>query len=656
MRTLLLLTLATVLLYGCGPVQPDADQVAAEKAARAEMEAGNYTTAAQRFEALAEASSGQLADRYRLSAAEAYSAAGEPTQTRRLLEVLEFNAEDEPLLFIRERLLEAKLALASEDIALARERLDNARPTANQPHLLAEYHRILAQIYEREGNAQAAVAELLAADQALAGQPERLQYAQSLWERLRQLERDDLIALRKDAGHAAAGWIDLALIERAQLTNADNLRRTLDDWQLQYPGHPAAQTVLPTLREFTSNLSQRHGQIALLLPFDSVYADVARSIRDGFIASWYQDSAERPELRIYDTGTTDIVNVYNQAVSDGAELVVGPLRKETLAALLEQGQISVPTLALNYYKGNPAVVQSINSDRLPSLYQFSLAPEDEARQVAERAWFDGHTRALALTPANEWGDRIYQAFLYRFEELGGEVLKRVNYVPGEHQQFANAVETLLSVDKSESRYREQRDQEHTAGLHQGADFIMLAGYPPAGRQVGPQLQFYYAGDMPVYSTSHIFDGVVDRYADADMNGFIFADMPWIIDPDRQHSTLYRTIERYWPDGMSSNPRLYAFGIDAYRLSSQLSRMAIDPRLQIDGASGQLTIAGDAHIHRGLQWARFVNGAPQPLGLSLKQPPEQSIAPAPQEPQPDPPMKPIQPMEQQVPTDDGTVQY
>ncbi len=61
------------------------------------------------------------------------------------------------------------------------------------------------------------------------------------------------------------------------------------------------------------------------------------------------------------------------------------------------------------------------------LYQFALAPEDEARQAAERASLDGHTRALAMVPAGAWGARQLQAFTDRFQELGGTVIRAERY-------------------------------------------------------------------------------------------------------------------------------------------------------------------------------------------------------------------------------------
>lgn len=619
MRILMLLALAIGILSGCatGPTEPDPEQIAAEQAARSALKAGDYSTAAESFQKLAEDSYGEQANEYQLTAVEAYIKADYLEQARTLLEPLEFDAEEQPRLFVRERLLEAELALASDDAALALERLEGAYPAEDQMKLRAEYHLLRARAFEQQGNPIGDVSERLAADQALAGQPQRLQHAETLWSKLRRLERTELNQLRKGASEPAAGWLELALIEQSGLTNIANLQRTLDDWQLSYPGHPAAKNILPQLRKRSESLDQALGHVGLLLPLNSNYAEAARIIRDGFLAAWYESGGERPEIRIYDSSESDVVDVYNHAIDDGADMIVGPLEKTTLADLIEQGEISVPTLALNFYDGQTDRINTINGNsRLPQLYQFSLSPEDEARQVAERAWADGHQFALALTPANDWGDRLYKTFARRYEQLGGEVAKHVVYSTTE-QNFASAVQALLNIDSSKQRFRELQEtlqrQLHTEtrGIG-GGGFIMLAGTPAAGRQIGPQLLYYRAETIPVYATSHIYEGVTDRTADADMNGFMFVDMPWLLDDNQKTTPLYTNIDQYWGDRLHSDPRLYAFGIDAYRILSQLGRLALDQSLRFNGMSGRLSVGEDGRIHRQLMWARFMDGVPRLL--------------------------------------------
>jgi len=619
MRIILFLSLALMLLNGCstGPAKPDPEQVAAAEAARDKMAAGDYASAARQFMQLADDTRGELATGYRMDAAEAYFQAGDLEQTRTLLETIEPSAEEQPLLHVRERLLEAELALAGDDTDRALEYLQTAYPPDSQPQLQAQYHLLHARAYKQQARMVDAAAARLAADMSLRDPPERSAHIESLWETLRQLDRSQLNQLQKGAQDAAAGWLELALIEKADLTDAANLRRTLDDWQLQYPDHPAVDSILPQLRDFAQNINQAPQQLGVILPFSSAYSEAARIIRDGLMAGWYQDNNERPALRFYDAGQQNIVSVYNQAITDGADMIVGPLQKEAIKTLVSQGSITVPTLALNTYEGEPAALKAINqTQRLPLLYQFGLSPEAEAQQLAERAWFDGHAYALAMTPGNEWGKRMYQAFSKTFEKLGGKVLEHTTFQPGE-QQFSAKVQALLNIDNSEQRYKALRDQlqrslQSEPRRRQDADFIMLASYPAAGRQIGPQLQFHRADKLPVYATSHIYGGTADRSANADMNGVIFADMPWILNPGQTASSVYQTVKVHWPDRLENSPRLYALGLDAYHLTSRLGRMALDANSRYAGASGRLSVARDGNIQRQLSWAQFMDGIPRIL--------------------------------------------
>ena len=81
--------------------------------------------------------------------------------------------------------------------------------------------------------------------------------------------------------------------------------------------------------------------------------------------------------------------------------------------------ITVPVLTLNY----------LPEDTLapPGLYQFALAPEDEAAAAAVRAIGDGHTRAVALVPNNDWGRRLLSSFATELEGMGGTLLDYRSY-------------------------------------------------------------------------------------------------------------------------------------------------------------------------------------------------------------------------------------
>ena len=72
-------------------------------------------------------------------------------------------------------------------------------------------------------------------------------------------------------------------------------------------------------------------------------------------------------------------------------MIIGPLEKQHVARLHSETALPVPTLALNNVEGS--------SSYSNLLYQFALSPENEAVQIAERAWQDGHRYAAILSPA-----------------------------------------------------------------------------------------------------------------------------------------------------------------------------------------------------------------------------------------------------------------
>ena len=110
---------------------------------------------------------------------------------------------------------------------------------------------------------------------------------------------------------------------------------------------------------------------------------------------------DKPKIKIYDTGPdpTKARDFYEQAVTDGAQFIVGPLGREAAEVIMRQASIRVPTLMLNHTDDEPGSMSKY-------LFQFGLPPEQEARQVAERAYLDGHRLAAVLYPKTPWGERM----------------------------------------------------------------------------------------------------------------------------------------------------------------------------------------------------------------------------------------------------------
>ena len=142
--------------------------------------------------------------------------------------------------------------------------------------------------------------------------------------------------------------------------------------------------------------------------------------------------------------------------------------------------------------------------------------------------------------------------------------------------------------------------------------IFLAARPVPGRLLTPQIYFYQAHDIPVYSTSHIFTGNRDTVNDTDLNKVIFGDMPWLLGNDIRATMLKASVEAVSLPAPGLE-RLFALGMDAYLLSRVVPYLETGTATTLSGVSGdRLVIGSSGHIERKLSWARFAGGVPVPL--------------------------------------------
>lgn len=426
-----------------------------------------------------------------------------------------------------------------------------------------------------------------------------------LWNNYKKWGGDLIASVNADDYDAILrGWLELGLIAWTRGSNPASTRQALVSWQATNPDHPANQALirdilagLPITREFPR-------KVALLLPFSGRQQLSANAVREGFLAAHFGagDQQVRPVIRMYDVSTLGAPAAYTKAVSDGADFVVGPLLKESVRQLA-QIDITAPTLTLNFLTSE--------EESLPGFFQFALSPEDEARQVAQRATSLGQTRALALAPSNAWGRRLLTSFITEFESGGGQVLFYETYDPN-GLDFSFSIQELLLIN--ESRARRDRlaanlniDLEFEPRRRTDIDLIFLAATANAGKLIRPQLRFYYAGSVPTYATSAIFEE--GSRNNADLNGIMFPDIPWIIAPDGQTIELRNTLARHWPKQAERRSRLYAMGFDAYRLMPLLNSGGLFRGAELPGMTGTLYVDDKSHVLRKLPWARMQGGRP-----------------------------------------------
>jgi uncharacterized protein len=607
MRLLIIFLLSLSLLSGCGPTRPSNQQaqVDPEENARVLMQSGDYSAAAAEYLTLAENDKNNSAT-YRLKAAAAYVEAGQFTEADKVLSETAVSEKDS-VQQLRMRILSARLQLEFGQPGNALNTLHGISELEMPDSLRTTYHDMLARAYLAHGDYLKAATERLRLSTYLSNPTEIDQNNRSLWKIFEAIPQAELEELRFVAPEELTSWFELASIYQGYRYEPAKLKNAIDGWIQRYPGHPAYSTIAPQLISRSSDFVQRPSKIGLLLPLSGQYKKSSTAIRDGFLAAWYLDNQDKSEIEIYDANALNIVEVYQQAVADGVDYVVGPLEKEAVNQLSSYGELPVQVLALNRQDLNSA--ESINK----KLMQFGLSPEDEAVQVAEAAMSDGHRLALVITPNIPWGDRIADAFKKRWLELGGGILEQTNF-QSSAKDYGTPVKELLNIDSSEQRGKDLRNKlnikiNNVTRRREDADFIFTAAVPGDARQLFPQFRFHRASDLPVYSTSHIFTGIVDSAKDTDLNGVMFIDMPWILETTRQLSIIQDALNRNWSQEKSQYRRLYALGIDAYNLIPEMGRLSAEQNSYLNGETGDLTIGTNNIVKRKLRRAQFVDGKP-----------------------------------------------
>lgn len=331
-------------------------------------------------------------------------------------------------------------------------------------------------------------------------------------------------------------------------------------------------------------------RIVVALPESGPLSSVANTIATA-MRQHHDVKGGNVELSFLDASRYSMDELYDRAQQMNAQLIIGPLDKDQVTQLEQRDSVPLPTLALNYGSGD--------SNQAQRLFQYGLSAEDEARQVARRAWQDGHRQVSMMVPDNSWGRRVGEAFWNEWHSQGGEITNAVRYNP--ESSVSNAVQTALNVSGDRARLS-------------NIDALFLLALPEYARQVPPTMDYYYAPNLPIYATSHLHEGRLQTRLDQDLNDVMFVDIPWQI-PDAAvggeealpFAATYRSLR---DESDASMFRLMAMGVDAYELAIRFTNL--DELNGLNGSTGTLYLRDDGRIYRELPWAKFQNGVPSPI--------------------------------------------
>ncbi|HQQ63520.1 MAG TPA: penicillin-binding protein activator [Pseudomonadales bacterium] len=535
-------------------------------------------------------------DQILLQVADVYEAQADKDRLGRALAEIDPRAL-EGSLFVHYSLVYGAYALDKRQLGLAERVLLDARLNTMTAGLdknsVERLHDLRAGLYESEQRSLEAVSERLLQSPLAADDKAQRDITRATWRLISQLRDDEFLWLETQPKEPLlSGWVELARIQRQGSGDIEKQAASLKDWQRNWPSHPANRFMPDDMSLLHRLLDGQPKHIALLLPFSGKLAQAGRAVRDGFLTGYYRAlAAGAPSVQVDmvdSNASPDILAVYNSAVAQGAELVIGPLEREKVQVLAQQANLPVPTLALN----NPSAV-ALASTAPSQLYQFSLNPEDEARQLAEAAWANRLHRALILVPDNDKGERMRQSFVLAWEAQGAEVAGQVRYTP-DAGNYSMQVAEGLGLDLATGKYKDGTVPP---------DMVLLVGKSSDAASIMGSLARNGAGALPVYSTSQIFETGTLR-TNSRTDGARLCLTPWQVGQGPLREA-----------GVSVPPAselLYALGADAQQLYLRLPLMQANNNLHVPGNTGYLHLDAGRHVARKLVWAVMQDGRPQPL--------------------------------------------
>ena len=494
--------------------------------------------------------------------------------------------------------LEARIDYVRGDQAAAQAQLESLERPGINPALEYRIRNLRRHILTLSGDylASARLTDLML---RTAPREHRAALRRGIWHDLQRLDEASLGEALADAADPQwRGWLELSLLGRGAITQVP---ADLAQWRYDNPEHPAAESP-PGGLGYLEQVAPAN-RVALLLPLSGRLAPAGRAVLDGYLAAWFAARAEgiasHSIIALDLTRYGSALEAYDDALAQGADLVVGPLSKGAVEALAARPIRPLPVLALNRIDGGLPAGNT-------ALVQLALAPEDEAEGIAEYAYGRGARRALVIRPEGAWGDKMEQALRRRWDALGGSIANTVSYQ--DREGYSGMVKSGLGLEASEARARNIRDilatrVEFNARRRQDLDAIFLLSRSGAeARSIKPLLAFHYAGAVPVYAPSSIYSGIPDP-KDRDLDGINLVEMPWLLGESPELRVALAA------GGTGSNPytRLNGLGADAFLVQSRFVQLQAGPDALIRGHTGLLTMDPSLQLHRELRLATFDGG-------------------------------------------------
>lgn len=427
--------------------------------------------------------------------------------------------------------------------------------------------------------------------------------------------------------------------------SVDRAKLALAQWTSLNPNHSAAQRLPSMLKNLQRYSSPK---VALLLPLTGRLSNAGDAVRDGFLGGYFADSRLYPQpntqsdaqpntqletlnkffqpedgvlernflqvpsslagaqaarsrsLILYDSASAPLKDLVARAKAEGADLIIGPLRKDKAQTVAElAARANMPALLLNYLEQAPETQDNPSAlTQRSETYQLGAAIENEAATLANALMESEHQRVLVVHSSQTWSQRAlaefqalwpYPVSVARFDQIK-EVTGAVGGSMGVADSIARKNElTLLFDQEIQFLPRARLDLDAVVALTSNVE----------SRALVPALRFHFADNLPVYATSQSLRGGVNI---KELAGFTVTELPILASSNLNMRNLVSTY------GLKESPlvELYALGYDAYQLATwihllnQSGRTLLNGSFRLSMATGTVQLNPNGRFQRTLE--------------------------------------------------------